>query len=185
MIWNYRGLNDFFIDWWKLGYSQSSCWNSPTITMPIWGHDWEVTNIKHRLLEPNGKGKYRYETSGIPASAFFCDPDRTSGPLFLAEGEIKAMVTFQTLDTPTIQVAGLPSKLPSGNQLDSLKDYDPIYLCPDPDAFRDASVGRICDMLGRERVRVVQLPDKIDDLINAKLIDKSGLRRYVRHAVMA
>ena len=113
-----------------------------------------------------------------------CDPDRKSGPLFLCEGEIKAMVTFQTMDSTMVQVAGMPSKRPSDTLLETLKDYEPIYLCPDPDAFHDNSVAKLCDSLGK-RVRIVQLPGKIDDLINAGMLDKAGLRRYVRHAVIA
>lgn len=185
--WMYRGLDNFWIDWWKLGYTADYL-GSATITIPIWGYDWQVNNIKHRFLNPNGKGKYIQETRGVPASPFICDPERKDGHLLICEGEIKSMVTFATIDSNTVQVAGMPTATPSQDMLDLLYDYEPIYVCPDPDTFIPSAPGktsqaeRLVSMLGRERVRVIELPDKIDDLIVAGNLDKDGLRKAFKRA---
>lgn len=186
MNWRTRGLDDMWQDWWKLGYT-TDYGGSATITIPIWGHGWQVNNIKHRLLNPNGKGKYIQETRGVPAAPFICDPDRTSGHLLICEGEIKSMVTFSLIDSATIQVAGLPTSTPNEQMLALFSDYEPIYVCPDPDTFCQSGKAkspaeRMVDMLGRERVRVIELPEKIDDMINDGILDKDGLRRAFKRA---
>lgn len=198
--WWLRGLSDQWIDWWQLGYSESfdlwrKCgedwekwWTSPTLTIPIWGNNWEVNNIKHRLLDvPPSGGKYQQEKKGIPAASFLCDPDRKDGPLMIAEGEIKAMVTFATMDSSKIQVAGIPTVTPSEDMLLSFNDYDPVYICLDPDAFQkpshnaDAPIDRVASLFG-SRARVIELPDKIDDLIVAGHLDKGSLRKAFKRA---
>ena len=180
-LWMSRGLTDWWQDWWKLGATNT------TLTIPIWGNGWQVNNIKHRVLEPNGTGKYYQEKKGVPAASFICDPDRTFGPLFVCEGEIKAMVTFATIDATTIQVAGIPIATPSQDMVDLFAEYDPVYLCPDPDTFaqngkNETQVERLISLFGNHQVRVVQLPDKIDDLINMGAIDKDLLRELLRSA---
>lgn len=177
-LWRRRGVPDWWQDWWKVGYAAQTRWSSPSLTIPVWQHGWQVQNIKHRLLQPNGKGKYRNEQSGVPAAPFFCDPDTDRGPLFLAEGEIKAMVTFVTLDSDKIQVAGLPSATPGAEMLATLDNYEPIWLCLDPDANAD----KVARALGPERVRIVTIPAKIDDAINAGALTKDDIRRYCRMA---
>jgi len=184
-FWRDRGISDWFQDWFKVGYSPETYWGSPSITIPIWGHEWKVSNVKHRLLEPNGHGKYRSETKGLPAMPFICNPDITSGPLFIAEGEIKALRTFIEIDSNNMQVAGIPSKSPNDNILKVFANYEPIWLCLDNDVSAN-EINKVAAKLGKERVRIVQIPGgKIDDLINANMLDKSGLRRYMRYAVRA
>lgn len=201
-VWNNRGVPDFWQDFWFLGYCEDfslkrnengqwvEWWHTPTLSIPIRDRDWQVTNIKHRLVNvPDIGGKYRYEKYGIPAQPFICSPDHKSGPLFLAEGEIKAMVVFTEItsnpnEETRIQVAGLPSVKPDPASLELFKDHEPIYLCLDPDAYdgEEAPIDTITETLGRERVRQLWLPSKIDDAIVAGDLDKDGLRRLIRTA---
>lgn len=183
-LWHARGLSDFFIDWWKLGFSPDytlwrkdgekwiDWWHSPTLSIPIWGEGWQVYNVKHRLLkEPPDGGKYHQEKKGVPAMPFFANPDVKSGPLFLAEGEIKSMVTFATLQDERLQVAGLPAATPEERVFGLFANYEPVYLCLDPDAYirqkpdTPCAAERALNLLGRERVRIIRLPGKIDDMI--------------------
>ena len=210
-LWNERGVPEWGQNLWQLGYNEDftlwqkegeewkDWWHTATLTIPIWGYDWVVNNVKHRLLKVPAKsgGKYRQEQTGVPAAAFICDPKRTSGSLFIAEGEIKSMVTFITMvsELPFIemQVIGLPSAMVEPALLASFADYEPIYLCLDPDAnqkktpHEPSPVERARNILGRERVKVISLPMKIDDAIVAGALNKTGLkyilkmgRRYTR-----
>ena len=187
MNWNLRGLNDFWQDWWKLGYTVDFG-GSASLTIPIWGYDWQVNNIKHRLLAPNGNGKYIQEKRGIPAAPFVCNPDKKTGALLVCEGEIKSMVTFATIDADTIQVVGIPTATPNADMIAPFLDYDPIYICPDPDTFippkrgAQSAAERLAELFGRERVRLIELPDKVDDLIVDGLLDKDGLRQAFKRA---
>lgn len=200
-MWKLRGISETFIDYWQLGFSDTfdlwrkngetweNWWQTSTLTIPIWGYDWEVNNIKHRLVNvpPNGP-KYKQEKSGIPAAPFICDPDRKNGHLLICEGEIKSMVTFQTIDSATIQVAGIPTVTPSSEMVDSFKEYDPIYICLDPDAYQRPSrdtqspIERVVNLFGNKTVKVIELPDKIDDLIVDGLLDKDSLRGAFKRA---
>ena len=200
-LWRDRGVPDAYQDIWQLGYDDNlrlwkndvgrwvSWWQTPTMTIPLWGLGWQVNNVKHRLLNvPENGGKYRQEKSGIPPAPFIADPDITSGPLLLVEGEIKSMVSYITADNPSLQVAGLPSKTPAPEMFNEFDNYDPVYLCLDPDAYdppgedQPTAVKKAILALGRERVRVMWMPNKIDDTINAGQLDKAGMRRLMNSA---
>lgn len=189
-LWELRGIPEEWQGFWQLGYCASSPWNSPTLSIPIRGdHDWTVTNIKHRLLlNDDVKGKYRYEKTGIPASSFICLPNLNTGPLFIAEGEIKALVTCLTIDDQNLQVAGLPSVSPNEQTMSIFENHEPIYVCLDPDAYekknpkQPPAIGKVISLLGNERVRVIELPDKIDDLIVAGVLTRGRLQNIIKRA---
>lgn len=181
--WVSRGIPVEFQKFWQLGYCSDyplwkkkgdewlAWWHSPSLSIPIRNHTWEVMNVKHRLENvPTEGGKYRYEKKNIPAQPFLCFPDQPTGPLFLTEGEIKAMVTCTVANSPKMQFAGMPAIRPDEGLFEALKGYDPIYFCADPDAY-SAPEGRVppawtvIKQLGPERVFYIQLPQKIDDLI--------------------
>lgn len=196
-LWRERGIDDFFIDFWQLGYCEDytlwrkdndswvDWWHSPTLSIPIWAHGWQVNNVKHRLLNaPDTGGKYIQEKRGIPASPFITNPDLSGGPLLLLEGEVKSMVGFITLDDPDWQVAGLPGVTPEPGIYAVFEEYEPVYLCLDPDAYtgEKPAIAAAINALGRERVRVMWLPQKIDDAILAGALNKSGLHRLMNSA---
>lgn len=186
-MWESRGVPEWYQDWLKLGYDPSHVfwagaeYQSPTLTIPIYEpQTWNVLNVKHRLL---GKisdqfGKYRPEKSGLPAQLFPASPDLPiSGKVFVVEGEVKAMVTWVTLGDAEAQVIGLPSKNPNEAMIKQLSACDDVTLCLDPDAD-PLSVGRQIDT----RVRVMRLPDKIDDYIIANKLDGDWLKNQLRMA---
>jgi hypothetical protein len=189
-LWELRGIPEEWQGFWQLGYCASSPWKSPTLSIPVRGDfDWTVTNIKHRLLmNDDVRGKYRYEKSGIPAQAFICLPDLNSGPLFIAEGEIKAAVTCLTIDDSNLQVAGIPSVQPNEQILGVFENHEPIYVCLDPDAYekrnpkQPPAIEKVISFLGNERVRVIELPDKIDDLIVTGVLNQARLQNIIKRA---
>ena len=199
-IWRGRGIPDFWQEWWKLGYCENYAlwrkddngefekwWESPTISIPIWGHDWEIYNVKHRLLRPPETGdKYIQEKRHVPSYSFIANDEVKKGTLLLLEGEIKAMVTFITIDDIKLQVAGLPTATPSEDCLKIFDDYEPICVCLDPDAYEARKGGspiqKLIDKLGEERVRIIWIPTKIDDAILTGDLDKWKLKSLMRSA---
>jgi hypothetical protein len=175
-LWRERGLANEWQDYWRLGY----CLACPTytasasLTIPLFvPNEDEPSNIKHRLLTPeNPKDKYRPERSGLPALPFYADnvlPVEAADRVIIVEGEIKAAVTFAMLNYDGWQVLGLPGK-DAFKTLPDLAGHDGVWLIPDPDGldmWRKAA-----QQIG---ARVITLPDKIDDMINAGAIDKDDL----------
>ena len=94
----------------------------------------------------------------------------------------------QALDNPGYRVVGVQSKAPSQSVVEQLKDLELIYVWLDEDAFiregkgKETPVERICRMLGRERVRVVQSSVKCDDLIVQHKVNPWNYLRMARSA---
>lgn len=199
-LWRQRGIqDDFWMDEWKLGYNpEYKLWQkkgddwqvvhkSPALTIPVWGHNWEVNNIKHRLLIPGDHPKYMQESKGVKAQSFIANPELCSGPAIVVEGEIKAMNTFITYDSDKMQVVGLPAAMPDDYALAELDCHDLLYLIMDPDTYNRRDDGtipivRLAEKLGRERVRHIRLNGKIDDMIIEYGLDKTWLRSVVNQA---
>lgn len=198
-LWHDRGIaDDYWIDYWKLGYNSEykmyqkvdDLWvvahKSPTLTIPVWGHNWQVNNIKHRLLIPGDFAKYMQEKKGVKAQSFVAEPSLSKGPAIIVEGEIKAMVSFLTYDDPNMQVFGLPSATPDDYALQEILNYDPLYLIMDPDTYEKkggvVAITRLADKLGKERVRHLRLTEKVDDMIVDYGLDKAWLRSCIAQA---
>jgi len=193
-----RGIPDYWIDYWRLGYNpefkfsfKKELFKTPTLTIPVVEPiTKKVLNIKHRLISyPHGAGKYRNEYQGLPQRVFVANYDKPiDGHVVVVEGEFKAMVTFITIDSPNIQVVGIPGMSPKEETLlGTLKDASNVYLILDPEAYVEDGNGhspltRAADAIGRGKVRVVDLPGKVDDLINDGLINKDDLRNYLKEA---
>jgi hypothetical protein len=100
------------------------------------------------------------------------------GDVLIVEGEIKAMITWAamwtgpTLDddllTPNLWVVGLPGKSWKAEYLPAFEKCKRVFICLDPDADKEAA--RMAASIG-ERAKVIRLPDKIDDLILAGVLD--------------
>lgn len=199
-LWRKRGItDDYWMDFWQLGFNpkytihqkQSGVWSavhtSPSLTIPVWGHGSKVNNIKHRLLDPGEYAKYMQEKSGVKAQSFVAEPTFSGKDALVVEGEIKAMVAFLTYDDPNMQVFGLPSATPDDYALNELKDYDNLTIILDPDTYEKkngerAPITSLIEKLGRERVRHLRLPDKVDDMIVNYGLDKTWLRSVVASA---
>lgn len=189
-LWRARGVPDDWQGFFQLGYAPDhTVWASgrehhtATLTIPIFEPGWQFINLKHRLLAPpTARDRYRIHHPGVPAGFYVADPDRDlTGPVLVVEGEIKAMVTFLTLDDPATQVVGLMGKSAWRETLDRFAAAEPIYLLPDPDG--EAAARQLADSLGTGRCRLIgPLPMKVDDAVTAGFLDKMGLRRLVRGA---
>jgi hypothetical protein len=193
-IWAYRGVPEFWQDWWQLGYDpckkflyknankEWAEWATPTLTIPVFAPEWKPMQIKHRLLSPpTPNDRYRPEMNGIPPQLWLSDPSRpVEGPTLVVEGEIKGMVTAATYDDERLMVAGLPAKNPGQAALATLANADPIYLLLDPDAQETARA--MVDELGKERTRNIFLPMKVDDAIIRYELGKEWVQSLLVHS---
>lgn len=206
-LWEYyhARLNDYaygvLSDWgvckenaafWKLGFIEdymvhgpSGSYHSPAISIPLWGYDWKVRNIKLRVLNPQSdKDRYRkYYKIGVDFG-FVARPDLgKTQDCIVVEGEKKAMVVSAVRQD--IQVIGMPSVTPSAQAITELDGYRRVYIILDPDARIAAQNGvspqsRLIQLVGAERAYVVDLPRKVDDMILQNGLDIVDALRYAR-----
>lgn len=171
------GIADSWIEYLQLGLLPDfvvkrgeDSYHSPAATIPIWNVGGVVQNIKLRILNPKCGGD-RYRNFYSLGQSFLFVPLYDlplSGVGVIVEGEKKSIVLEQTLNNPSFRVVGLPSLSPDPTIFDQLKNLDPIYLWLDPDGFnkvegKESPVERNVRLIGKERVRVVQSPIKVDD----------------------
>jgi len=190
-----RGLTDFWIDYWMLGYNpEKSIWTgteeyvTPALTIPLFlpGQEKPI-NIRNRLLAPIAEGdKYRPEFKNLPSSLFFADRDnKPRGKALIVEGEFKAMTTYVALDDPSIFVVGTPGKTPGAGLFSALDDCEVVYLLLDPDAYikqgkeRKTPIRRMLEIF-KDRARVLRLPMKVDDMITSGYLDRAALKRLIQ-----
>ena len=169
-IWEEQGLP---FDWqvnYDLGYAPNF-WGGESITIPVFTpFDRDPVNIRHRLLNPNGQGKYLPETRGLPASFYWARPKLgATEQVFLVEGEKKAMVLFRYLyeaGLENVQVVGIMGKnMLKPELVPQLANTKQIFFIPDPD-MEDAEIWKTVRALGK-MAYLIRLPMKPDDMLIA------------------
>jgi hypothetical protein len=171
------GIRPDWVNYWQLGlisdftvYSKDNePYHSPGISIPVWRMNNTVHNIKVRVLNPKSSGdRYRALYKVGCAAPFVALRDMKFDTCLLVEGEKKAMVSAQCAEN--IQIIGIPTKTPDETFLTDLESFGKIVVCLDPDASKAekdsiSPLIRIVKMIGTERVAVMELPDKLDDMI--------------------
>lgn len=182
------GIPKNFADAWKLGFipdyvvhsKQNGEYHSPAVTIPVWQPDWEIRNVKVRVLNPKSPhDRYRkiYKT-GLEG-AFWTYPELKADTCLIVEGEKKAMVC--AVYTPTdVQVVGVPTKTPDPRTLAEFASFKKLYVCLDPDAVKDGSLARMVKTLGKFRTNVIILPGKVDDMIVKHGLQINDAMKYAK-----
>ena len=188
-IWESQGIPADWQNYWQLGYcpsfaamTASGLWRTPTLTIPIFTGEYELQNIRHRLLNPPApKDKYRPERPGLEAIPFYADPQMMydNDRILYVEGEKKAMVTYLTLDSPKWQVIGLPGKAQWKREVEKLGKLHP-FIWLDPDALSDAH-----DFARAVHGYVIDAPIKVDDAIVEGVLSKGDIRNFIKGATKA
>lgn len=180
--WEGRGVPVDFQNFWQLGYqSDRRIWVGnemvvPSASIPLFANGWQCQQVKYRLIgAPDEYGKYRYEYEDLPAPIFMGDPDNEHPEtVVIVEGEIKAMVTFATLDKPGWQVLGIPGKSTPIERVQPFTEKaTDVIVCCDPDTGNMNE--DIAHELGAGRCRIIDTPMKIDDYILMAGINKQQL----------
>lgn len=196
--WESRGVKRWQIDKWKLGYKPNHWGKGQTGVIPFI-EDGEVRTIRHRYwhktYSADGKENPRYqpEVSGVGSWMFNADclasqPDS----ILLLEGEIKLMVAY---DFGEIGVALSGITILPERYIERLCAIKTIYFCADIGLHVSPyEVGWLQKVAPWTDVRVVTLPDKIDDMLlssqrgwrvleSAKQMAKSVTRQNLESAL--
>jgi len=186
--WEGRGIPYPFQVLWNFGWDYDlTRWNCASATIPLFDQAGECVNIKHRLQD-DSKGRYRYNVVGQEAPLFLCEPKADmSGHLITVEGEIKAAVTFITMDDPAACIVGLPGLNPSQSIIDTLSQADRVTLILDPDSDTPgdngwSAAGKLVQAIGRDKCKLLVPPAKVDDGLLASRSDRWDMRRLLRQA---
>jgi len=183
--WRRRGVPQGMQDFWELGWDAEHRFGShvtATATIPLRAADWQVLNVKHRLVDPGDCGRYRYQLRGQAQPMFLCNPDvPMTNHVIAIEGEIKAMATFAKLDDAKMVMVGLPGTHPSERIIETLAGADRVTLVMDPGAKRDGL--RIARKIGLAKVWLLETPVKIDDGIVDLGLEAIDIRRLLRGAL--
>lgn len=205
-IWRQRGIPDVWQDIWELGFRKNFQYKvkngfalSDTISIPVKSAKREVLTIRHRLLNPFDRQKYRPDEEGLGSFPFLCNTDiERAENLIIVEGEIKSQNVFIKYDDPNFQVVGVPSKSMMNDTIRKSKGRN-LFVIPDPDALKLKAEYK--DIAHRERAikaiaetrealkfagaRVFVPPMKIDDWILSEGITSREFRMMLRQARVA
>lgn len=179
--WRKRGIPEAWQDFWQLGWNPLSRWGSPTATIPLFGPNWQIENVKHRLIGNDTSGqKYRYELHGLAAPLFRTDPtDTLDNEVVAIEGEIKAAVVKVTLDDKTA-IVGLPGATPAKTTIASLQQASHVTIVLDPGA--EAEAARLREAIGPQRCTTLIPAMKIDDAILSAHLSAYDVRWLLKQA---
>jgi hypothetical protein len=164
--WRSQGIYERAMDNFVLGYCEKcpTCRQSPSYTIPVFGYNSELVNIRHRLTDEVG-GKYRPHLAGLGSQLFGADvlkqaPER----VLILEGEKKAIVYRQH----GFNAVGTMGKSYRWRQqwFDWFEGTREIIVCLDPDAEANAwNLGELFVRAGFRGARVATFPVKPDEMI--------------------
>jgi len=164
----------------KLGYCPScpTASQSDSLTIPFFSGG-KLYHIRHRLLRPNGTGKYRPELAGLPAMLYNTDSlcAASGGQALILEGEIKTIVLDQEVGLPAVGTMGANSFKPEW--AGKFGKFGTVYVAYDPGAIDKAA--EVAGMF-KGRGRVVELPTKPDDFFVLYGGTASDFKAFLRTA---
>jgi hypothetical protein len=157
------GVTDTTIDDFKIGYCHACPTSSysDSITIPYYWHG-NLINLRHRLSNPNGQGKYRPEMAGLPTAIFNADilAEDTDGHIVIVEGEFKTMVLNQ-YGIPAIGIPG--ASIFKEKWINLFPKNKAIFVTLDPGAeAQGIKLGKTLSS-ARLSVQLASLPVKPDD----------------------
>ncbi len=170
--WRQRGIDDDWQNYLKLGYIEDKVYkvgdqlyHSPAYTIPYLRDDKKPVTMQYRLTKPNDPGdKYRFE-NGLDAAWYTTTPgEKITDGVVICEGAIKSIVTKMYMTGETgYSVLAVPSKNSWAGIVEVVKDCGRVWVVLDPDGKREAN--KLGAEIGKN-ARVINLPGKIDDMIN-------------------
>lgn len=182
--WHSQGIYDRAIDNFVLGYCDQcpTYRESASYTIPVFGYDGELINIRHRLVEENG-GKYRPHLAGLGQQLFGADvlkgkPERA----LVLEGE-KKVICYRQNGFSAVGIMGKCARWQRA-WFEWFKGVPEIVIALDPDAEGRAwRLGEAFAKAGFGGVKIANFPTKPDDAIvlhGARLEDIEAILHTAR-----
>lgn len=166
-----------------------SGYHSPAYTIPVWGVEGNVENVKVRVANPQTDND-RYRNLYKSGAQHLYIPTHTEPAIrekaIILEGEKKAaMAACRGLVPDGITITGVQSKAPEKRIVDMFDVCEVVYLALDPDAnmpdkHGNVAVNRLIKMLGADRVRLVLVSQKIDDAIMQGLVLRNKINLAIK-----
>ena len=164
-LWEQRGIPKEWHEFFMFGYAPKRFDGSDSITIPVRApYTQDVTNIMHRIIGRD-KDKYRPEQRGLKRNHYYAYPEiGVTNTLWIVEGEIKADVAFYNTFTKEkyYQFVGTQQVIKDASMF---LDCQQIKYVPDYDTS-DKLIEKNVLLLGREKTTIVDLPEKVDDMLN-------------------
>ena len=168
-----RGLTQETIEDYRIGENQNS------VIFPSL-RDGELIRWKSRSIQD----KHKCQTSSDSEPCLFGWQviTDTARQVVITEGEIDSM-SWHQIGYPALSVPSGAKSLSWINcEYDNLERFDTIYLSMDMDQPGQEVIPEIIERLGRERVRVVNLPEPFKDINELLLSDFSDYDSLIRSA---
>lgn len=176
-LWYESHIYDEAIGKFVLGYAPEcpTYRSSPSLTVPVYDIKDRLVNIRHRLLNPNGAGKYRPHRAGLGTQLYNAPILKNSHErLIIVEGEKKVIC----MDQAGFPAVGIMGKAAWEDDWFDWFDVGAVYIALDPDADDQAQeLGTRFVQRGFQQVRICDLPVKPDDFLYA---DDGGADRFDR-----
>ena len=185
-MWRQAGFSDTWQDFFMFGFDPSyryklnngTYYETCALTIPYFDSDGQALTLQRRLCNPHDKDdKYRF-TYGLGSPLWRAEPEREiKNRVLVTEGAKKGGVAFVELvgnnGIGDLTIVALPNKSPSEDNLDLLRNADPLILCLDPDAYVPTTtqngkriapaVNKIKKLMGKTPTKIMKLPCKADD----------------------
>jgi len=177
IVKEWYGLSDDSIDIWQIGYCDTCpmAKYSDSLTIPYFWRD-EIINIRHRLLQPNGEGKYRPQARGLGNAIFNANLLLDEDWVIMAEGEFKPILLCQK-GFPAIGIPGVAAFVPDWVRL--FKKIKRVHIVLDPGQDGYAwQTGRLLAEVVRE-VRICSLWDEPDYLFTRYGMSVGGFAKIL------
>jgi hypothetical protein len=170
--WNNRGVTEKEINKWLLGFKMNHWGRGKASSIPFI-ENGNLRTIRHRIWTPgvddkgNPNPKYLPEQTGLGVSIFNISAAKDAKEVLILEGEIKAMVASR-FGQNAIALPGIGICPP--RYFSILFNVPLVYVCPDPTLNSKKQISpyelKWLQVLSRNtEVRIVRLPDKIDDML--------------------
>lgn len=157
--WLESGISEQTVNDRQLGYCPvcPTATYSASYTIPVM-YRKKLFNIRHRLITPNGHGKYRPHMRDLPVMLYNADDlDHESIIGLVLEGEKKSIVVSQNTGISNVAIMGKAGF--SHTWVEKFRLWEKVIVLLDPDA--DDRAEQIAGMF--KNGYVVTLPSKADD----------------------
>lgn len=169
--WERHGFRREEVEEWGLGFCPSCpvVPTQPSLTIPVF-QKGKLYDIRHRLLEPSAPMRYCSHIPGLQPALFNLDAVRPGEPVYVVEGEKKAILVKRAgLVAIGVPGIGFYKKLNKLVNQVFPPEQEVIFL---PDPGTTETIVQLSQEMKRARLYIVELWAKPDDFILEYGVDR-------------